>query len=155
MSLIDYRNTAFEQRDLKEPGRHKPVGPNRDFLGLSFFLVHLFICAYIIFGWVVPSTSALVFYLVFLPLVAMQWLVNSGSCIISNLETLARTRRWRDPNSAREGRFISTAAFSLLGLNTSPSDVDSLSFCALFILWLLGFIHLSVLGDPALLSIFP
>lgn len=103
----------------------------------------------------IPSTSALVFYLVFLPLVAMQWLVNRGSCVISNIETLLRTRRWRDLDSEREGRFISTVARSIFGFEASPATVDCLSFGAVFLLWLLGFAHLSTLGDPALLSIFP
>jgi hypothetical protein len=155
MSLIDIRKMEFENRGLPGPARHKLVGPVRDLLGISFFLFHLCICAYMVLGWVVPSTSALVFYLVFLPLVAMQWLVNRGSCIIANFETLLRTRRWRDPEAAREGRFILTVAFSLFGVNTSPAKIDVLSFGALFALWLLGFVHLSVLGDPALLSIFP
>ncbi len=155
MSLIDIQKTALEKRDLPGLAQQKSVGAVRDLLGISFFLFHLCICAYIVWGWVVPSTSALVFYLVFLPLVAMQWLVNRGSCIISNFETLLRARRWRDPQRAREGRFISTAAFSLFGVKTSPANIDALSFGALFLLWLLGFRHLSVLGDPALLSIFP
>jgi len=103
----------------------------------------------------IPSVSALIFYLVFLPLVAMQWLINRGSCVISNIETLLRTRRWRDPESQREGRFISAIALSLFGFKARPSTVDSLSFGAIFVLWLLGFLHLSALGDPALLSIFP
>ncbi len=103
----------------------------------------------------IPSTSALVFYLVFLPLVAMQWLVNRGSCVIGNIETLIRTRRWRDPDTMREGRFISTIALSVVGFESRPSTVDALSFGAIFVLWLLGFVHLALLGDPALLSIFP
>lgn len=145
----------LEKRGLPGSARRKSLGPVRDLLGIAFFLIHLCICAYIIFGWLVPSTSALVFYLVFLPLVAMQWLVNRGSCIIGNFETLLRERRWRDAKAAREGRFISTAVFSLIGVKTSPANIDTLSFGALLVLWLLGFMHLSVLGDPALLSIFP
>ena len=155
MSLIDYRNAEPEKHDSMDPAQRRPIGPVRDFLGLSFFLFHLCICAYIIWGWAVPSASALVFYLIFLPLVAMQWLVNRGSCIFSNFETLLRTRRWRDPNGVREGRFISTLVFSLFGVRTSPANVDFLSFGSLLLLWLLAFMHLSVLGDPALLSIFP
>jgi hypothetical protein len=93
MSLIAVRKSECEKRSLNEPARHHSVGLIRDVLGISFFLFHLCVCAYIVGGWLIPSTSALVFYLVFLPLVAMQWLVNRGSCVISNIETLLRTRR--------------------------------------------------------------
>ena len=103
----------------------------------------------------IPSTSALIFYLVFLPLVAMQWLVNRGSCVISNIETLLRARQWRDPAVEREGRFISTILLFVFGVKASASTVDTLSFGAILVLWFLGFAHLSMLGDPALLSIFP
>nr|TFG51333.1 MAG: hypothetical protein E4H34_06400 [Hyphomicrobiales bacterium] len=47
------------------------IGPIRDVLGVSFFEIHLGICAYIVFGWAVPFAPVLMFYLVFLPLVAM------------------------------------------------------------------------------------
>jgi hypothetical protein len=155
MSLSDVRKLERESHALSNSARRPSVGPVRDLLGISFYLLHLMVCAYMLGGWMIPSTSGLVFYLVFLPLVAMQWLVNRGSCVISNIETLIRTRRWRDSETEREGRFVSTIALSIFGVETSPSTVDSLSFGAIFVLWVLGFIHLALLGDPALLSIFP
>jgi hypothetical protein len=140
---------------LSDPAVLKSVGPVRDLLGISFFVFHLAVCIYIVCGWLVPIASALVFYLAFLPLVAMQWLVNRGACIISNIETFLRRGLRRDPKSAQEGRFISMAAFRLFGLKRSPGTIDALSFGALFSLWLLGFAHLAALGDPALLALFP
>ncbi len=152
---IENRKSRIAKSDLSDPYALKPLGLTHDLLGISFFVFHLGACAYIVWGWVVPSTSALMFYLAFLPLVAMQWMVNQGSCVISNFETLLRLGRWRDPEATREGRFISMAAFRLFGLQTSPANMDVLSFGALFVLWLLGFFHLSARGDPALLSLFP
>lgn len=155
MSLIDVRKSERETCSSNDAARLQSVGPVRDLLGISFFLIHLSVCAYIVGGWLIPSTSALVIYLAILPLIAMQWLVNRGSCVISNFETFLRTRRWRGPDTEREGRFISTVARSVFGFETSPSTVDCCSFGSVFVLWSLGFIHLSMLGDPALLSIFP
>jgi len=155
MSSIDVRKPERERSSLNDTARRGSVGPARDLLGISFFLFHVCVCAYMVGGWLIPSASALVFYLVFLPLVAMQWLVNRGSCVIGNFETLLRTRRWRDPEAGREGRFVSTLARSFFGFEANHSTVDLLSFGAILVLWLLGFAHLSMLGDPALLSIFP
>jgi len=152
---IDNRKTGTAKSHLSGLAAPRPLGPVRDLLGISFFTIHLGVCTYIVCGWLAPFASALVFYLAFLPLVAMQWLVNRGPCTISNIETLLRMGRWRDPDAAQEGRFISMAAFRLLGLNRSPANIDALSFGALFALWLLRFAHLSALGDPALLSLFP
>ena len=103
----------------------------------------------------VPSTSALVFYLLFLPLVAMQRLMNPGSCAIGSIERLLRARWWRNPEAAREGPLVSRGVLPVLGVEPNPSTADIVSFGAIFVLWLLGLIHLSMLGDPALLSIFP
>ena len=155
MSSIDVRKPELETRSIRGVARHHSVGPVRDVLGLSFFLVHLCVCAYIFGGWLIPSTSALVFYLAFLPLVAMQWLVNRGSCVIGNIETFLRTRRWRDPEAEREGPFMTAPMRFIFGSKASSSTVDGLNFGSVIVLWILGFVHLSMLGDPALLSIFP
>jgi hypothetical protein len=149
------KNHLPAKSHLSDPAALKPVGPVRDLLGISFFVFYLAVCIYIVCGWLVPIVSALVFYLAFLPLIAMQWLINRGACIISNIETFLRIGLWRDPKSAQEGRFISMATFRLFGLKRSPGTIDALSFGALFSLWLLGFAHLSALGDPALLALFP
>lgn len=155
MSSIDVRKPERKTRSLIGAARHHPVDPVRDILGVSLFLFHLCVCAYILGGWLIPSASALVFYLVFLPMVAMQWLVNHGSCVLSKFETLLRARRWRDPEAEREGRVISATARSIFGFEARTSTVDGLRFGAVFVLWILGFVHLAMLGDPALLSIFP
>jgi len=124
-------------------------------LGLSFFLLHLAVCLYILTGWAVSSAPALMFYLVFLPVVAMQWMVNHSSCVINNLETFLRTGHWRDASNLEEGRFVSMLLSWLFGMRPGQAQLDFLCYGMLFALWLFAFAHLSILGETALLSLFP
>lgn len=121
---------------------------------MAFFILHLAVGLYIVGGWLILSASALVFYLAFLPLVAMQWLVNHGACIVGNVETFLRSGRWRDPSRSSEGRFLFLIALTAFGIRARPHHLDVISYGGLVVLWLLAFKHLSVLGDPALLSLF-
>jgi hypothetical protein len=141
------------------PGRERRLrparGPRPDTLGLAFFLFHLAVCLYILSGWAVSSAPALMFYLVFLPVVAMQWMVNHSSCVINNLETFMRTGHWRDASNPEEGRFVSMILSWLFVAGPSRAQLDFLCYGTLFVLWLLAFAHLSILGETALLSLFP
>jgi hypothetical protein len=142
---------AFRNHASAVPG----TGPRCDLLGIFFFVFHLGVSVYIILGWMIPSASALTFYLAFLPLIAMQWLVNRGSCVINNLESFLRSGRWRNPGHGGEGQFLSMVFAWWFGWRVRRGHFDAASYSALLILWGLGLLRLSVLGDPALLAIFP
>ena len=80
------------------------AGPRSDRLGLSLFLAHLLISAYVLLGWSIPSPAALLFYLLLLPAIAAQWHINRGCCVINNLESWLRSGRGRDPGNGRESQ---------------------------------------------------
>jgi len=126
-----------------------------DRLGIFLFLLHLAVSAYILLGWAIPSTRHLMFYLVLLPAVAMQWLVNRSSCVINNIETWVRTGRWRDAANPEEGRFVSMLIFWLFGVRLNRTGMDTLCYSTIIALWFLALAHLAVLGDQRLLSLFP
>ena len=52
----------------------------RDALGNLCFYLHFAVMIYIVAGWLVPFRGALIFYLCFLPAVAVQWQFNRNSC---------------------------------------------------------------------------
>ena len=154
MATIEIRDPDHEDAHSARSIVHAAAVPARDALGIAFFLFHLAVCLYIVLGWLIPSTTALVFYLALLPLIAMQWQVNRGSCVIDNLESVVRTGRWRDPGRGAEGKFLSLIVFLVFGLQGRPAHMDLISYGGLLVLWLLAFRHLSVLGEPSLLSLF-
>ncbi|MEY4880396.1 MAG: hypothetical protein RJB62_1865 [Pseudomonadota bacterium] len=153
MASIDCENPKFQNKGSVDTPQSK--GPKRDYVGISFFVFHLGVSVYILAGWSVPSASALMFYLLLLPVVAMQWMVNRSSCVINNLESFLRTGCWRDAFHPEEGRFISVIVHWMFGITLRRSHTDIVCYSLLMGLWCLALAHLSVLGDPALLSLFP
>src|SRR5258706_12671245 len=81
------------------------AGPRSDRLGLSLFILHLLVSAYVLVGWTVSPPYGLLFYLLLLPLIATQWRVNLGSSVINNLETWLPIGRCHDPANRAHGAF--------------------------------------------------
>ena len=114
----------------------------RDLLGNVCFYLHFAVMIYIVIGWAVPLGATLLFYLAFLPLVAIQWQFNKNSCVLNNLESWLRTRSWRDPNNVEEGAWLLTLARTTLGIPVTAAQVDIFTYCVLAALWGLGLWHL-------------
>jgi hypothetical protein len=122
-------------------------GPRKDRLGLTCFVVHLGIGAFVLAGWMATNYQLLTLYLVLLPAMAAQWAVNRRSCIINNLESWFRTGHWHDPANVEEGGFLLMISDWLFAVRPSPVAVDRLSYATVLLLWLLGLTHISWLAS--------
>jgi len=118
--------------------RECETGPRSDAMGLSFFIAHLAIGAYVLLGWIVSPPPALAFYLLLLPLMATQWYVNQGSCVVNNIESWLRNGRWRDPANPEEAGFLRMLCHWLFRVRPHPLVLDRFSYAAVLILWLLA-----------------
>jgi len=100
------------------------VAEKRDALGSVCFYLHFAVMIYIVIGWLVPVAAMLVFYLCFLPAVAIQWQFNKNSCVLNNVESLIRSGQWRDPHNKEEGAWLLTLATSVLGYPFKAWHID-------------------------------
>ena len=114
------------------------TGPRLDGIGLSFFITHLAIGAYVLLGWVVSPAPALTLYLMLLPAMAAQWYVNRGSCVMNNIESWLRSGRWRDPNNPEEAGFLLMLCQWLFRARPHPSVLDRFCYATVLVLWLLA-----------------
>jgi hypothetical protein len=122
-----------------EPEPALPEAPlQRDLLGNFCFYLHFAVMIYIVLGWLMPWQPLQIFYLVFLPAVAIQWRFNRNSCILNNIESLLRSRRWRDPKNVEEGAWLLTLTRNLLGWQVTPGQMDAFTYVVLVVLWILG-----------------
>lgn len=121
-------------------------GPRRDRLGLSCFVFHLLVGAFVLVGWVISSYETLMFYLLLLPAMATQWAVNKGSCIINNFESWLRSGVWRDPENPEEGGFLLMLCEWMFAVRPSPVALDRFSYAVVIFLWLLALGHISWLA---------
>ena len=122
------------------------MAPKRDRLGLSCFVFHVVFGAFVLAGWLISSTEALLFYLVLLPAMATQWAVNQGSCVINNIEPWLRTGRWRDHEQGEDGRFLAMLCDWLFAMRPDPAALDNLAYSVVLFLWCLGLGHFLLLG---------
>jgi hypothetical protein len=118
------------------------VAETRDALGNFCFYFHFAVMIYIVIGWAVPWAPALMFYLGFLPAVAIQWQFNKNSCVLNNIESLIRTGQWRDPHNKEEGAWLLTLATNLFGYPFRPWQIDLFTYFVLLVLWSAGLSHL-------------
>ena len=118
------------------------VAEKRDLLGNFCFYLHFAVMIYIVIGWVVPLHAALIFYMAFLPAVAVQWQFNKNSCVLNNLESLMRSGQWRDPHNKEEGAWLQTLALNLTGILFKPWQMDAFTYFVLALLWTAALSHL-------------
>jgi hypothetical protein len=118
------------------------VAEARDALGSFCFYLHFAVMIYIVAGWLVPLHVALLFYLVFLPAVAVQWQFNKNSCVLNNIESMIRSGQWRDPHNKEEGAWLLTLARNVTGIAFQPWQIDALTYALLVVLWGAGLSHL-------------
>jgi hypothetical protein len=137
MSFTDDKETPAIATALPSDAAEK-----RDALGSLCFYLHFAVMIYIVIGWLVPLPAALIFYLCFLPAVAVQWQFNKNSCVLNNIESLMRSRRWRDPNNREEGAWLQTLALNLTGILFKPWQMDAFTYFILAVLWSAGLSHL-------------
>jgi hypothetical protein len=114
----------------------------RDALGNLCFALHFAVMIYIVTGWLLPFGASLIFYLCFLPLVAVQWQFKRNSCVLNNMESLIRSGRWRDPNNKEEGAWLQTLALNVTGILFKPWQMDAFTYFILGLLWSAGLSHL-------------
>jgi hypothetical protein len=117
-------------------------GARRDFLGSLCFTLHFAIMIFIVAGWLMPSRTGLIAYLMFLPGVMVQWRFNKNSCVLNNVESFLRSGSWRSPANAEEGAWLGTLARSTLGIEPTPLQIDIFTYAVMALFWSLGAWHL-------------
>jgi hypothetical protein len=119
------------------------LAQKRDLLGHLCFTFHFAVMIYIVAGWLVPWRPALVFYLLFIPAIYMQWLVNKDTCILNNVEGFMRTGRWRNKEiNPEEGAWLLTLANNVTGLEITTFQIAVLTYSVLALVWLLALARL-------------
>jgi hypothetical protein len=120
-----------------------PLAPQkRDALGQACFVLHFLPLIYVVTGWLAPWRGALIFYLIFLPAMFLQWRLNKSTCVLNNIESLIRTGRWRNPSNREEGAWLRTLVNDKTGWNLSRPQMDAVINMVMASLWLLALARL-------------
>ena len=109
-----------------------------DLLRVTTFIVHLAIVAYVSTGWLASTRIGLLFYLLLLPMIVMQWLLNAGASILDNAETLIRTGHWHDSRNMFEGHFFQNI-LRATGIKVSTTLINLIVCATLLMFWIEAF----------------
>ena len=112
--------------------------PARDLLGRVCFWLHFAVMLYILVGWAAPNRDTLIFYVLFLPTVAVQWWFNQNSCVLNNVESKIRTGSWRSAANPEEGAWLLTLLQRWFGIPVTPFQIEVLTYTVLALLWAVG-----------------
>lgn len=96
---------------------------------------HWVIVAYSLLGWLANSKAGLVFYMIYLPALMVQWYFNQNSCIINNVESKLKTGTWRIEGNPEEGAFVHTALVKVFGWAPSEKAFDVFIRVLMVALW--------------------
>lgn len=142
MASIDFHDPRVRGLNRR---RDCARAPRNDLLGRTLFAFHVVVGVFLCFGWLLPFGMALAFYMVVLPVIAVQWLLNQGSCVLNNFESWLRHGSWRDPRNPEEAGWLAMLAHWLFRWRPSRSTLDVLSYATVAGLWMLAFAHFSLL----------
>jgi hypothetical protein len=123
-------------------------GLHLDRLRLGLLGVHCAIIAYVSLGWLVPARPFLYAYLLVLPSIVLQWLLNKGSSIVSNFENVVRKRCWNDPANCLEGAFF-RSFLERLGIRATGAQITTVCCSLMAIFWIEALCRLVLIVVPA------
>ena len=112
-----------------------------DSLRLAVFLIHAGIVGYVVSGWTSGSAEALLAYVILLPVILLQWLLNGGSSIVSNIESVIRRGRWRHREGGLEGAFFDTVLRSV-GVRATKAQINTVIVVTMFLFWITAFLRM-------------
>jgi hypothetical protein len=135
---VSLQNTQATELESAMPAQPQ----KRDALGIFCYVVHFLPLMYVVSGWLAPWRGALIFYLVFLPGMYLQWKLNKSSCVLNNIESLIRTGRWRNPANREEGAWLRTLVNDKTGWNLSAATMDTFINGMMLLFWCLAFARL-------------
>ena len=92
-------------------------------------------------GWTSGEADALLAYVILLPLIVLQWLLNGGSSIVSNVESLIRRGRWRHREGGLEGAFFDTVLRSV-GIRATKAQINTVVVSTMFLLWIVALLRM-------------
>ncbi|NEO58754.1 MAG: DUF2784 family protein [Okeania sp. SIO3B5] len=99
-------------------------------------ILHTSVLIFTLTGWLLPNKLLLI-YLVWIPLMVIQWQLNQGTCILTNLENylVGETNKQK---SEQQGQFVKSLFLNLCGFVPADNFLKYLIDCTIFSCWCVG-----------------
>jgi hypothetical protein len=99
-------------------------------------LIHHVVLVFVLFGWAVPSPMVRLVHIIFLPLMVLQWQLNKGACLLTNLENYLLGKKIE--RSEQDSQFIRSAISKLSDWQPTKKQMGLIIYSAVSISWLIS-----------------
>lgn len=96
-------------------------------------ILHIAVLIFTLIGWLLPDQWLWV-YLIWIPLMVIQWQLNQGTCILTNLENYLVGESDR-PKSQQQGQFVKSLFLNLCGFVPTDRVLKNLIYFTIFCCW--------------------
>lgn len=100
--------------------------------------LHLLTLLYAVFGWLWPTPGGLFFYIVAIPFLVMHWVLNNGSCYLTDLEYKLQGKEIDNQKTEQKGGFTKLLFGKLLGYVPPNWALFLIVYGVLLLGWSLG-----------------
>ena len=94
------------------------------------------ILIFVVLGWAIPDPTARLLHLIFLPVMVLQWWLNKGTCILTNLENKikgdAGTR-----HDEQDSQFVRSVLATISQREWTKKEMASIIYGVVFLSWLM------------------
>ncbi|NES76889.1 MULTISPECIES: hypothetical protein [unclassified Okeania] len=99
-------------------------------------ILHTSVLIFTLTGWLLPNKLLLI-YLVWIPLMVIQWQLNQETCILTNQENylLGETNKQK---SEQQGQFVKSLFLNLCGFVPADNFLKYLIYFTIFSCWSIG-----------------
>ena len=106
---------------------------NKNFIIFLLKILHISVLIFTLIGWLLPH-EWLWMYLLWIPLIVIQWQLNQGTCILTNLENylVGETDK---PKSQQQGQFVKSLFLKLCGFVPADRVLKYLIYFTIFCCW--------------------
>jgi len=105
-------------------------------------LSHVLVFLYILLGWALPVYT-LGFYMLWIMTVMVQWELNSGTCVLTNLEVYLKGESLQSKKSEQEGRFLKELIKKFFGFEPTDKILKSVIYLLMYLFFVIALIRYS------------
>ena len=106
----------------------------------SIKLLHLVLLLILLFGWIFNSRDMLYFHIFLVPAVIIQWWLNSGTCILTNLENYISGEV--KPKTEEQGQFTKSIFKKIIGRVPSDQFLKGFIYFVILLSWSISILKL-------------
>ncbi len=100
--------------------------------------LHLGILLFVVFGWIFEDAYILWFHIALLPLILLQWKLNKGRCVLTDLEYFLVGENKSTSEGDEAPGFVRRIVMSVCNVNPTEEQLEHVLTAIMTICWLLS-----------------